>query len=213
MPKSRTTLRDIAKVLNVSVTTVSRALNDREDISPAMKTRVVETARLLEYKPNALARSLRNNTSSKLIGVIIPELDHYFYSTIMKGITMSQEDEYCVIIGESNHDPLREVELIDQYIDHFVAGLVVVPSRDTRSFSNVQELKTKGVPFIILDRTFDGYEGSYIRYDDYEGARMATKHLIAQGKKRIGLLQGDKDCSISSNRYKGYIDALKEHDI
>ena len=179
-----------------------------------MKERVMATAKILNYKPNAVARSLRKKTSSKLIGIIIPELSHYFYSTIVKGVTSgSREDDYSIIIGESNHDVTREMELIDQYSDHYVAGLVFVPSRDAHSYDNVKELVSRQVPFVLIDRTFDAFQGSYIRYDDYHGAQWATLHLLDQGCTRIGLLRGHDDCSISSARFKGYRDALAQYNI
>ena len=137
----RTTLKDIANYLNVSTTTVSRALNDKDDISMSMRQRVLEVARLLDYKPNSVAISLRKKTRSNLIGVIIPSVDHHFFSTILHGITTSTlQDDYMIMMGESNHDVVREKEIINRFGDHYVAGVIFVPSRHRRSQENVKLL-------------------------------------------------------------------------
>jgi len=211
----RTTLKDIAKYLSVSVTTVSRALNDKGDISPQMRQKVLEVAKILEYKPNSVARSLRQKTANQLIGVIVPTVDHYFFSTILSGITTSDfaGDDYMIMIGESNHEVAREKELIDKFQDHYVAGIILVPTRMAASIDNVNHLHRYKTPFILIDRTFDAYDGSFIQYDDYQGGFLAASHLLAKGRTKIALLKGDDDCSISSYRQKGFIDALKKENI
>lgn len=210
----RTTLKDIAKYLNVSTTTVSRALNDKDDISTSMRQKVLEVAKMLDYKPNSIAISLRKKTTNKLIGVVMPVVNHYFFSTILRGITTtSQNDDYMIMIGESNHDAEREKEIINRFGDHYVSGIILVPSRSKKSNENVQTLTERRTPFILIDRTFKDYDGSYIQHDDYQGAYIATQHLISKGRKRIGMLRGDNDCSVSAIRLDGYIDALKEHNI
>lgn len=208
----RTTLKDIAKNLNVSVTTVSRALNDKGDISPLMRQKVLEVAKLLDYKPNSIAISLRKKTASRLIGVIVPTVNHYFFSTILSGITTSEFDidDYMIMIGESNHDPKREKELLNKFQDHYVAGIILAPTRHRTSVDNVDSLKKSKTPFILIDRTFDSFEGSYIQYDDYQGGYLAAQHLIEKGRSRIALFKGDYTCSISAYRERGYKDALKE---
>lgn len=210
----RTTLKDIAKYLNVSTTTVSRALNDKDDISYAMRQRVLEVARLLDYKPNSVAISLRKKTTSNLIGVIIPAVNHYFFSTILRGITTTgYRDDYMVMIGESNHSVARENEIINRMGDHYVAGIIFVPSRHKKSNENVKLLERRQTPFILIDRTFDDYDGCYVQHDDFQGAYMATQHLISKGRTKIAMLRGDHECSVSSARYHGYQKALKDAGI
>jgi len=142
----RTTLKDIAKYLNVSVTTVSRAINDKGDISPQMRQKVLEVAKMLDYKPNSVAISLRKKTANKLIGVIIPTLDHYFFSTILSGITTSDftDDDYMIMIGESNHDVVKEKELIEKFQDHYVTGIIIVPTRMSRWIYSCESSSFKG---------------------------------------------------------------------
>ncbi len=211
----RTTLKDIANYLNVSVTTVSRAINDKGDISPAMREKVLQVAKILDYKPNSIAISLRKKTASDLIGVIIPTVNHYFFSTILSGITTSEfeRDDYMIMIGESNHDVTREKELINKFQDHYVAGIILVPTRQASSIENVTALQRSSTPFILIDRSFDAYDSSSIQYDDYQGGYLAASHLISKGRKKIALLKGDDDCSISSYRERGYRSALHEANL
>ncbi len=210
----RTTLKHIAEYLNVSTTTVSRALNDKDDISPETRQKVLRVAKMLDYKPNSVAISLRKKTMSNLIGVILPVVDHYFFSTILHGITTSgQGEDYMVMIGESNHSVEREKEILNRFNDHYVAGIIFIPSRYTGSKMNVKLLQKRSTPFVLIDRTFDDYTGSYIQHNDFQGAYHATTHLIDKGRSKIALLRGEQDCSVSNARMKGFIKALEDHEI
>ena len=208
MKSRRPTLKDIADSLNISVTTVSRALNDKGDISEETKEKVMQVARMLDYKPNAMAVSLRKNVSSNVIGVIIPTVDHYFFSTLLKGITTSEHSKrFMVMIGESDHDFNKEKNIIDQMLDHFVAGIIFIPSRNKESRKNVQRIQAQQIPHVLIDRRFDDYTGNFIQHDDYTGARKAIEHLLSQGYRKIALMRGDDECSISNERQRGYVDA------
>jgi len=210
----RTTIKDIARYLNVSTTTVSRALNDKDDISSSMRQKVLEVAKMMDYKPNTIAISLRKKSTSKLLGVIIPQVDHYFFSTVLRGLTTTgYRDDYMILIGESNHSVSREKEIINSFQDHYAAGVVFIPSRDSGSQQNVDLLIKRATPFILIDRTFKGYNGSFIQHDDFEGAYLATQYLIDKGRKKIGMLRGDSSCSISQVRFEGYLAALKASNI
>ena len=207
----RTTLKDIARYLNVSTTTVSRAMNDKDDISLEMRQKVLETARLLDYKPNSVAISLRKKTASKLIGVIIPVLDHYFFSTILRGITAPVDNhDYMIMIGESNHDVDKEKELINKFSDHYVAGVIFIPSRNKKSSENLSLLQRRQTPFILIDRIFENYNGSYIQHDDYHGAYHATQHLINRGCTKIAMLRGSDECTVSQARLSGFVAAIDD---
>ena len=211
--KKRPTLKDIANALNVSTTTVSRALNNKEDISKEMRSKVREVAKMLDYRPNALARSLRSKSSSKVIGIIIPEVEHYFFSTIIKGIISSIDGDYLVMIGESRHDPEVERNIIKRFVEHFVGGIILVPTKQKASKQNVHYLKDVEVPHILLDRTYETYEGNFLRYNSLHGAEVAIDHLISKGKQRIAILKGSDNCSISAERLKGYKNSLKANNI
>ncbi len=210
----RTTLKDIAKYLNVSTTTVSRAINDKDDISLEMRHKVLKVAKMLDYKPNSVAISLRKKTANNLIGVIMPVVDHHFFSTILRGITTTElKDDYMILIGESNHDVDREKEIINKFGDHYVAGIIFVPSRNKNSKDNVQLLQKRQTPFILIDRTFKDFDGSFIQHDDFQGAFKATSHLLERGRRNIVLLKGSDECSVSQSRLEGYLAALKAADI
>ena len=210
----RTTIKDIANYLNVSTTTVSRALNDKNDISDKMRQKVLEVAKLLDYKPNSIAISLRKKTSEKVIGVVLPSVNHHFFSTILRGITTTgYGDDYLIMIGESNHNVEREKEIINQFDDHYVAGVILVPTRKIESKENVDMIKRRKTPLILIDRTFENYQGSYIQHDDLRGSYDATNHLIEQGKREIAMLKGGHDCSLSQTRYEGYAKALRDNNL
>lgn len=212
--KHRATLKDIANALNISVTTVSRALNSKDDISAKTKQAVMEVAEMLNYKPNAIAVSLRKNVSSKIIGVVLPNVDHYFFSTILKGImTSSHLSEYMVMVGESAQDFKREQKIIDHFTDHMVSGVIYSPSRHPEAPKNLAFLRKNEIPFVLIDRKFDNYNGSFVQHDDYSGAYAAVSHLIAQGYKRIAHFRGAETCTISTERFKGYIAALSDHGL
>lgn len=210
----RTTLKHIAEYLNVSTTTVSRALNDKDDISFEMRQKVLQVAKMLDYKPNTIAISLRKKTTHNLIGVILPKIDHYFFSTVLRGITTNESaDGHLVIIGETNHDPIVEKEIINKYGDYYVSGIIMAPTRSKESKGNVKLIQQRNIPLVLIDRIYDDYEGSFIHSDDMTGAYKATKHLLNKPRKRIAILKGHDECSVSEARLKGYKKALKESNI
>lgn len=212
--KRRATLRDIANALNISITTVSRALNDKDDISSDTKKAVLEVAKMLDYKPNAIAVSLRKNVANNIIGVILPNVDHYFFSTILKGIiTSSHLSDYMVMIGDSAQDFTKEQNLIEQFADYFVSGVIYAPARHPDSPKNIALLRNLEIPFVLIDRKFDDFYGSFVQHDDFSGAYTAVTHLISQGCKTIAHIKGDESCSISTERLKGYLAALNNHGL
>lgn len=210
----RTTLKHIAEYLNVSTTTVSRALNDKDDISFDMRQKVLQVAKLLDYKPNSIAISLRKKTTHNLIGVILPKIDHYFFSTVLRGITTTDSaDGHLVIIGETNHDPDVEKEIINRYGDYYVSGVIMAPSRNKESRENVRLIQQRRIPLVLIDRIYSDFNGSYIHCDDLTGAYKATKHLLHKNRRRIAILKGLDECSISEARLNGYKKALREAGI
>lgn len=210
----RTTIKHIAEYLNVSTTTVSRALNDKEDISFAMRQKVLEVAKLLDYKPNSIAISLRKKTTHNLIGVILPKIDHYFFSTVLTGITNTDdESDHLVIIGETKHSPEREKEIIDKYSDYYVSGIIMAPTIHRASRANVAVIQRRNTPLVLIDRVYEDFNGSFIHYNDYEGSFQATEHIIKRNRKRIAILKGYEACSISEARLSGFKEALKRHSI
>ncbi len=211
---NRVGLKDIAKALNVSVTTVSRALNNKFDISKDTRDKILKKAEELNYRPNAHAISLRKN-EYYAIGVILPSIDHYFFSTVLKGImNKAHMANYLVIIGESSHDLVKEQEIIEKFIAHCVSGVIISPSNKSSYGNNLALLKSKRIPYILVDRPLeDSKNERIVRFDDEYGAFLAVDHLIKQGYRKIAMIKGFDYCTISNARFKGYKKALENNGL
>jgi len=209
----RTKLKDIAQALNISVTTVSRAINSKSDISEETRKAVLEMAEKLNYRPNALAISLRKSEFN-VIGVILPSVDHYFFGTVLKGImNKAHQANYLVMIGESMNDIEKEKEILNQFMSHCVTGILISPSVQDSSLDSLSQVRNKRIPFVVVDRPLQNEVDSVVKYDDLNGAFLAVDHLIGQGYKHIAVLKGRKECIISETRLDGYKKALKLNGI
>jgi len=207
-------LIDIANALNISVTTVSRALNNKDDISQKTKAAVLEVADMLDYKPNTLAISLRKKKTFNVIGVVLPNVDHYFFSTVLKGVmSKAHLNNYLVIVGESSQDAKKEKEILDEFINYGVSGILIAPTKYSQYESNFAYLKDKRIPFVFMDRTYDDHDTSFVRSDDYHGAYQAVSHLINMGYQKIAHIKSSDGWSIGTERCKGYFQALQDHDL
>jgi len=213
MKTGQITIKDIARELNISPSTVSRALKDHPDISTQTKKAVNSLAKALNYQPNAVALSLRKSKTNT-IGVIIPEIVHFFFSTVISGIEdIAYNSGYNVIISQTNESLDREVSDITNMISQRVDGLLVSPSKETDSYDHLRKVKKLGIPLIFFDRICEELQLSQVTVDDYEGAFQATEHLIQQGCKRIAHIAGPPKLCITKNRMQGYKDALKKYEI
>lgn len=209
--KNPTTIKDIARRLGLSPSTVSRALSGHPDISEETREKVCAMARELDYHPNTLAKSLQQK-ESQIIGVVVPQVKHYFFASVMAGITdMAYQSGYTVMICQSNEDYQREVANLDVLISHRVAGLLVSVSSTTTQCEHFLKIKRRSIPLVFFDRVCLGIEASSVEVDDYEGAFRATEYLIQKGYKRIGTLTGPLTLSIAKARFEGFRDALKKH--
>jgi len=205
---SRTTLRDLAKKLNLSVSTISRALNDSPEISDATKSKVIEASLALDYHPNILARGLINK-QTKIIGVIVPEITHSFFSLAISGISgVAYDAGYVIMLCESNESYDREVVNTSALVSNQIAGLIVSISQETKRHDHFKYLQRIGIPLVFFDRVCESLKTSKIVVDDYGGAFRAVEYLIKKGRKRIAHLGGTEHLSISRDRFTGYRDAL-----
>jgi DNA-binding LacI/PurR family transcriptional regulator len=203
------TIKDLAKELNLSASTVSRALRDHPDISPLTKKRVISLANKLDYHPDSIAQSLQTQ-KTKTIGVIVPEIKQPFFASVINGIEeLAYSAGYTIIVCQSNETYDREVLYTRTLVSHRVAGLLVSLSQTTQNLDHFKALQRRGVPIVFFDRVNDDIEASKVVVDDYNGAFAAADHLIKSGYKRIAHLAGPKNLSISKYRLKGYKDALK----
>jgi DNA-binding LacI/PurR family transcriptional regulator len=209
MSRHPITIKDIAKILNISVSTVSRALKDHPDISNATKKAVQDMARELNYRPNEIALSLKNRRS-KIIGIMVPKLVHHFFSSVIEGVeNVAYNNGYQVMIYHSDEIYEREVQLTQSFMSYRLEGLIVSMSKETKDSSHFDKLSQLGVPIVYFDR---GPEGEYnkVLFDDYQGAYDAVKHLIECGCKNIVHYAASENLEIGKKRRKGYTDALND---
>lgn len=210
MRRNQVTIKDIAKALGISPSTVSRALKDHPDISSETKKAVNELADKLRYQPNAIALSLKHSRSNT-IGIIIPEIVHYFFSSVISGIEdVAYDAGFTVIICQSNEKYDREVANARALLAHRVDGVLVSVSKETKNFEHIGMFKDRGVPLVFFDRIVPGIEADSVIIDDRKASYEATKHLIDGGKKRIAHFAGPQNLLIGRERKEGYLDALKE---
>lgn len=207
---NQVTIKDIARELGISPSTVSRALKDHPDISPETKRLVNELAEKLNYQPNVVALSLRSSKTNT-IGVIIPEIVHFFFSTIISGIEdVAYSAGYNIIITQSNESLAREKSDLKALFNSRVDGMLMSISRETVDFEHIENILSKGMPIVFFDRIYDTPGSSKVIVDDKVGAKEATLHLIEQGCKRIAHLEGPPNLHISKQRLEGYKEALSE---
>ena len=212
-PISKTTIIDIARALNITAATVSRALNDHPAIRETTKKAVKDAALKLKYQPNKLASSLRLGKSN-IIGVIIPSAEINFFGSVIHGIEkMANENNYNVLIYQTNESYEYEKRGVQTFLQSQVDGILASISKETINLDHYNEIKKRGVPLILFDRVSDALDVSSVVVNDYAGAFEATKHLIEQGCKRIAHIGGQQHVNIFNLRLKGYIDALNVHNI
>jgi LacI family transcriptional regulator len=209
----KTTIQDIARELNVTASTVSRALNGHTSISVATTNAVQKAARKLKYHPNKIASSLRLG-KTKVIGVIIPSAQINFFGSVVHGIEkVASEKDYKVILYQSNEQASQEKKGVDTLIMSRVDGVLASISKETKDISHYKDIKKRGIPLVLFDRVNEDTGVPSVVVDDYMGAFKATQHLIDQGCKNIAHIAGPQHVQIFKQRLEGYKDALKKNDI
>ncbi len=212
MKKEITTLKKLALELDLSISTVSRALNDHSDISAKTKARVKQLASDLNYVPNVFAKGFRNHKTN-IIGVIVPNVTHYFTTTIIRGIIEeSSVRGYRVIISETNNDVIKQKEMLNTMIHFGVDGILASLTKMTRDIDNIlPTLNT--LPLILFDKGSDKIPCTQITINDEEATFNLIEHLIGIGKKRIAIIKEREFSYTSEKRYAGYLRALNENGI
>ncbi len=214
--KTTYTMKDIARELGVSVATVSRALKDSPRISKEQRERVKAFAREHNFYPNAIAESLRQSKMrpSTLIGVIIPQINHYYFSSILAGIEeQANVRGYSVVVAQSGEQYEREVRICESFMHSRVCGVIVSQAKDTKDYEHFQKLLDKNIPLVFYDRICTGINTNRVVVDDYMGAFKAVSYLIETGCKRIAFYGSPMQLEISKNRYNGYRDAILRHGL
>ena len=211
--KNKTTIKDIANVLNISTAAVSKALHNDSRISEKTKKAVRQVAENLNYQPNHLASALRSG-KSKLIGVIVPKTNSNFFSSVIHNIEEGLNTEgYNIIITQSNESYKKECANIDALLFTQVDGIIASMANETVDLAHYEKIKAAGIPLITFDRGENDLNVDYIGIDDYNSSHIIVDHLVDQGCKRIAHIGGFKRTRIYNNRIRGYIDALKKHNL
>jgi LacI family transcriptional regulator len=213
LKKEKSTIHDIARKLNITASTVSRALNDNPRISEATKKAVQKAAQKLNYQPNHIAAALRNGKSN-IIGIIVPNVDRSFFSSVVRGIEeIANTARYNVMICQSYDSYEKEVANVNALLSARVDGIIASYAKDTKNFDHFLKAKARGMPIILFDRSNDELEVSHVVVDDFLGAFKATEHLIQQGCKRIAHFTNTLPISIYKDRFRGYREALIKHGL
>ncbi len=213
MKSGLVTIKDLARELNISASTVSRALKDHPDISVETKRAVQELAKKLNYQPNAVALSLKQQRSNT-IGVIIPEIVHYFFSLVISGIEdVAYDAGFNVIICQSNERYEREVANAKTLLANRVDGILVSISKETEDYKHLHNLRANNIPMVCYDRVVPDLLVDQVIIDDFDASYRATRHLIDSGRTRIAHLGGPLSLLIGQKRKDGYLKALNEAGI
>lgn len=205
------TIKDIARELGVSPSTVSRALKDHPDISPATKEQVRNLVEKLKYKPNAIALSLRSRRSY-VISVLVPQIVHHFFSSVISGIEeVAHQKGYNVMIFQSSENHEREVAIARAIESNRAEGLLVSVAKTSESFTHFRELIENDFPVVFFDRVCDEIETDKVIVDDFNGAMNAVEYLIQTGCRRIAHFAAPQKLLIGYHRQRGYISALEKN--
>ena len=209
----RTSLKDLASELGVSIATVSRALRSSPEIGRDMQQRVKDLAKKLNYRPNPFAQSLRKE-APKVIGVVVPNLVTHYYAAVLDGIEDEARREGYSVISANSHERMEdEVQAIDNFINMHVEGIVACLAQNTTDYSHFEELSAMGIPLVFFGRTCLTDKFSSVTANGDEAAQEATQHLIDTGSKRIAFLGGPNHLDMVRRRKHGYLEALRENNI
>ena len=211
--RQKITLKKIAQELNVSISTVSKALKNSNEIGVETKERIQAFAKFYNYRPNNIALSLKHR-KTKTIGVIIPEVVHYFFAQVIDGIEkVASENGYNVIVALSNESHEKEIINMETLADSLIDGFILSLSKGTmrsQDFHHIDEVMSQGMPVVLFDRIADQIECDKVVVDDSQGAYQAVNHLIDKGRKNILLLTTQDYITVGRLRTQGYIKAIQD---
>lgn len=207
------TIKDVAKELNCSISTVSRAHNDKYDIRPETRDKILKVAREMGYSPNPIARKLTQKQSFN-IGVVVPEFINSFFPNVIIGMQkVFAKNGYQVLIMQSNENLENELKNLKTLVDNFVDGIIISFTKETNNIDYINQLIERNYPIVLFNRVHNSLQVSKVVFDDYKMSFFATEHIINQGKKNLVHLSGPKYLSLSENRKKGFLDACRKHKI
>lgn len=208
--KKKSTIKDIAAVLGLTPSAVSKALNDHPRISDKTKIAVKEAAIQLDYQPNYLSSALRKGKSN-LVGVIIPRVNSHFFSSVVENIEkVLNLNGYNIIMTQSNELYAKECQEIDTLLKIQVDGIIASMANETTDLEYYQKIKSKGTELVLFDRGEEELNVDYVGIDDYKSSHLVIDHLVSQNCKRIAHIAGFKHIRIYKERIRGYKDALEK---
>ena len=211
--KHRTSLKDLARELGVSIATVSRALRSSPEIGQDMQMKVKELAKRLNYRPNPFAQSLRKE-APRVIGVVVPNQVTHYYAAVLDGIEdEARKEGYSVISANTHEDTDAEIRAIDNFISLHVEGIIACLSQNTTDYSHFEEISNMGIPLVFFGRTCLTDRFSSVTANGDEAAFQATQHLIDTGSRRIAFIGGPNHLDMVKRRKHGYLEALRENRI
>lgn len=203
----------LAKVLNLSKSTVSRAFRDSSDINPKTKERILKVAKELNYQPNHYASNLREQ-KSKTIAIVLPELANNYFTQIIQGAEKEAKKQgYHILIFVTDDDISKERDFIRSLASGRVDGVIMSASGESTDHSYLERINYEHLPIVLFDRIYDDIHLPKVVTDDYQSSFAATEHLIQNGCQRIAYLVINKELSIGKTRMQGYEDALKKYKI
>ncbi len=209
----KTTIHDIAEKLNVTASTVSRALKGNPRISDSTKKAVLKTARELNYEPNHIASALRSGRT-QLIGMLVPTINRSFFSSIIRGVEeVANSLDYRVIVSQSNEVLDNEENAVKAFLNARVDGIIASIGKNTQQFDHYKQVLERGLPLILFDRTTPHLQTGQVVIDDYQGAYLATTHLLEQGCRKIAHFTTERKIDIYKERYRGYLNALQDYQV
>ncbi len=211
--KRQVTIKDIAEKLSISTSTVSRALKDHPDISIKTRQAVKELSKLLGYQPNRIALNLKQSRTNT-IGILVPEVEHHFFSSVINGIEdVAYEDNFSVMVFQSNESYMKEVLNTQALLTNRVDGVLVSFSKETQDFAHFEQLIDNEIPVVFFDRVLTTLHADCVMVDDYSGAYNAVNHLIERGCKKIAFYSAPQHLLLGKKRWEGYKAALEHHNI
>ncbi len=210
---SKVTLKEISKILGLSTSTVSKALKDYPDINDITKIRVQELANRLNYTPNAFAQSLRSH-ETKIIGILVPDLVHHFFSSIINGVIQEAEKYgYLVIVLQSHESYEDEIKQLKLLVDKNIDGIMLSLSDKTVKYDHIINIINGGMPVVLFDKISHLIDCPKVIIDDRKASFRATEYLIKTGCRRIAHITGPLKPKTTIDRYMGYKNALETYDI
>jgi len=213
MLNKQVTLKDLARKLRLSVSTVSRALRDVQDINPETKQQVLALAEELNYEPNFIAKSLVNK-NTKMIGVILPVIASRYFADALSGMMeIADSKGYHIMFCQSDESVEKEELSIKKLVSIRAAGILISVSKDTSNTELFLKVQKKGIPIVFFDRVLENIDATKVTVDQHHSAYLAVEHLIKRGYKRIAHVAGPKQLSIAAERLNGYLQALAEHNL